>query len=45
MVEERLRTYVCKKCDFYTEGESSECYAFKVIKKLVGEGKVTWEEL
>lgn len=44
-LEEKLRERICKKCDFYKEGEVLECYAYKVSKKLVEEGKVDLEEL
>jgi RNase P subunit RPR2 len=44
-IEEKLRERICKKCDFYKEGEILECHAFKVSKKLVEEGKVDLEDL
>ncbi len=44
-LEDELRERICKKCDFYKEGEILECHAFKVSKKLVKEGKLDLEEL
>ncbi len=41
----RLRDRICKKCEFYNEGEKLECHAFKVSKKLVKEGKVNLDDL
>lgn len=42
---EELRRRICGKCDFYKEGETLECYAFKLSKKLVREGKLRLDEL
>ncbi len=45
-LEEELRERICKKCDFYKEDEEElECYAFKVSKKLIEEGKLNLGEL
>ncbi len=42
---EKLREVICKKCEFYTEGEKSECYAFKLSRRLLEEGKISLEDL
>jgi hypothetical protein len=44
-LEEELRKRICSRCDFYKEGESLECYAFKLSKRLVREGRLRLEEL
>lgn len=44
-LEEELRERICRKCDFYKEGEVLECHAFKVSKKLIKEGKLRLDEL
>lgn len=44
-LNDRLRDRICKKCDFYKEGEKLECHAFKVSRKLVKEGRVNLDEL
>lgn len=43
--DEKLREAICKKCDFYKEGEKSECYAFKLSRRLLEEGKISLEDL
>lgn len=45
MKDKLLRDVICRKCDFYKEGEELECYAFKLSKKLLREGKITIDEL
>jgi hypothetical protein len=45
MEDEEIRKRVCVKCDFYKEGETLQCHAFKVNKKLVEDGKITLDEL
>jgi predicted HTH domain antitoxin len=45
MIEEELRKRICRKCDFYKEDETLECYAFKLSKKLIKEGKLRLDEL
>ena len=45
MESDELRRRICTKCEFYKEGETLECHAFKVAKKLVSEGKITLDEL
>ncbi len=45
MEDEEIRKLVCVKCDFYKEGETLQCNAFKVNKKLVEDGKITLDEL
>lgn len=44
-IERELRERICKKCEFYEEGEALECGAFKISKKLVKEGKINLEDL
>lgn len=45
-LEAELRERICKKCDFYKEDEEDlECYAFKLSKKLIEDGKLTLGEL
>lgn len=44
-LELELRERICRKCDFYKEDDELECYAFKLSKKLVEEGKLTLDEL
>lgn len=43
--DEEIRNHICTKCDFYKEGDTLECHAFKISKKLVKEGKVKLDEL
>jgi len=45
MMEEELRDRICRKCEFYKEGERLECQAFKVSKRLVEEGRISIDEL
>lgn len=42
---EDLRAVICKKCEFYKEGENLECNAFKLSLKLLEAGKITLEDL
>ena len=44
-LDDRLRDRICKKCEFYKEGEVLECHAFKVSRRLVKEGKVNLDDL
>ncbi|WP_457555112.1 hypothetical protein [Candidatus Pyrohabitans sp.] len=44
-VEEEVRNRLCRRCDFYREGETLECAAFKVAKRLVEQGRLGLEEL
>jgi hypothetical protein len=44
-IDEELRKRICKKCDFYKEGERLECGAYKISKKLVENGKISLEDL
>ncbi|NOZ59898.1 MAG: hypothetical protein GXO66_10055 [Euryarchaeota archaeon] len=44
-VEDEVRARLCRRCDFYKEGETLECAAFKVAKRLVEQGKVSLDEL
>jgi len=42
----KLREKICRKCDFYKEDEEElECYAFKLNKKLIEEGKLRIEDI
>lgn len=43
--DEILREKICRKCDFYKEGEKLECYAYKLNKKLLKEGKISLDEI
>ncbi len=45
MSDEEIRKRICTKCDFYKEGETLECHAFKVSKRLIEEGKITLDQL
>ena len=44
-MSEEIRERVCRRCDFYKEGETLECAAFKTAKRLVEQGKVTLDEI
>jgi len=42
----KLREKICRKCEFYKgDEEELECYAFKLNKKLLKEGKIKIEDL
>lgn len=43
--DEILREKICKKCEFYKEGEKLECYAYKLNKRLLEEGKINIDEI
>ncbi len=47
MDDEVLKRHICRKCDFYKEGEDEEleCYAYKLSKRLLEEGKIKLEDL
>ena len=41
-----LREKVCLRCDFYKEDEDDlECFAYKEVKRLLLEGKITPDDL
>jgi len=44
-ITEELRTRICRRCDFYKEGENLECAAFKAAKQLVEQGKLRIDEI
>ena len=44
--KDSLIRLICKHCDFYKESEKDlECGAFKILKGLLKQGKVTPEEI
>ncbi|MFQ5814892.1 MAG: hypothetical protein ACE5G7_00145 [Candidatus Hydrothermarchaeaceae archaeon] len=45
VTDEQLRKAICSKCEFYKEDEELECYAFKLNKKLIEEGKIRLDDL
>lgn len=37
---------ICKKCEFYSDDDVDlECYAFKLSRKMVEEGKINLDDL